>query len=308
MSDLGNNDGLSDDLFHSSEDVKTITADKTPNTMQTIRNSSSTASITPLLDDKDSASTPLTAGDEGHASLDEPNVEMKKRKRSAGDGGHASLAEPDVETKKCKRSAEDEGQQRVASGRTIISPNNHMVQRRTLLKKLGWPLARAATLVEFVHAIKDAVCGTNPLYNSNSIAELMHSVDHKRLYLRGILHCDVSNGNILIFSMASNVRETKGRLIDLDNAEITKSYTRPTIFRERWNTKERLELNKLTLKFEFSVANIEVEPDVFQVFEKLMQSDIQDNYNARGWVSFACTMMEVLGIKRVRAVCLSPDI
>lgn len=63
--------------------------------------------------------------------------------------------------KKRKRSANDEGPERVApSPGCNTAPPRHWIQRRTLLKKLGWPLVRAATLAEFVSTIKDAVQGT----------------------------------------------------------------------------------------------------------------------------------------------------
>lgn len=130
----------------------------------------------------------------------------------------------------------------------------------------------------------------------------MHSVEHQRLYLQGILHRDVSQGNILIFPMASDVRETKGGLIDLDNAKVTESFIQPVIFREpdpSRSTVKRIFLNKLNLNMEFEEAGIEIEPDALRLFEKLMGHESMKHLSARDWMKFACKMMDILGVEKV---------
>jgi len=131
----------------------------------------------------------------------------------------------------------------------------------------------------------------------------MHSTDHQKWYLNGILHRDVSQGNILIFPTAANVRETKGGLIDLDNAKIADSYIQPIIFRESdasWNTEKRISRNRRNLKEEFEDMGIEVGPDVLLVFEKLMGHESMEHHSASSWVKFSRSMMDILGVEKVR--------
>lgn len=130
----------------------------------------------------------------------------------------------------------------------------------------------------------------------------MHSVERQRLYLQGILHRDMSQGNILIFPMASDVRETKGGLIDLDKAKVTESFIQPVIFREpdpSRSTVMRISINKLSLDMEFEEAGIEIEPDTFRLFEKLMGHENMERLSARDWVEFTRKMMDILGIEKV---------
>jgi len=106
----------------------------------------------------------------------------------------------------------------------------------------------------------------------------------------------------LIFPTAANVRETKGGLIDFDNAKITDSYIQPIIFREpdaSWNTEKRISRNRWILKEEFEEAGIEVGPDVLFVFEKLMGHESMKHHGASSWVQFFCSMMDILGIEKV---------
>ena len=37
--------------------------------------------------------------------------------------------------------------------------------------------------------------------------------------MKGTLHCDISQGNIIIFPEGDNIEATKGALIDLDSAK-----------------------------------------------------------------------------------------
>ncbi|PFH47550.1 hypothetical protein AMATHDRAFT_67567 [Amanita thiersii Skay4041] len=76
-------------------------------------------------------------------------------------------------------------------------PLVHRVQNRIVMKGTGYPLTSSVSLLEFLTVIRDAVA------------------NHKQMYLRGVLHRDVSRGNILIF-------EDKGKLIDLDHAKWVK--------------------------------------------------------------------------------------
>ncbi|KIM46471.1 hypothetical protein M413DRAFT_24192 [Hebeloma cylindrosporum] len=248
---------LSDDLFYSTEDVEAITADE-------IANLNSTAGVIPLPRYYDSRITPPAAA--GHDSPLDLNVLGKKRKRSANDEG-PELVPP-------------------STGCNSASPR-HWIQRRTLLKKLGWPLIRAATLTEYVRTIKDAV------------------QDHRRLYRNGVLHRDVSQGNILIFPTTSNVRETKGGLIDLDNSKLADETIKPLLFREtRTEKAPRDSLAKPNLEAAFQAACIELEPDFLDIFLKLMRNDSLKGYSAEWWAGLACSMKNILGVEKISSADL----
>lgn len=49
--------------------------------------------------------------------------------------------------------------------------------------------------------------------------------------MKGTLHRDISQGNIIIFPEGNDVEATKGALIDLDSAKKVMDRTSPTLFR-----------------------------------------------------------------------------
>jgi hypothetical protein len=49
--------------------------------------------------------------------------------------------------------------------------------------------------------------------------------------MKGTLHRDISQGNIIIFPEGNDVEATKGALIDLDNAKKVMDRTSPALFR-----------------------------------------------------------------------------
>ncbi|CAD6501184.1 BgTH12-01438 [Blumeria graminis f. sp. triticale] len=91
----------------------------------------------------------------------------------------------------------------------IISRGTHLMQPtvnpcnrdrkliRIAIAPRGQPLKTSKTTLEFVVGIRDAILG------------------HRRLYDQGILHGDISEGNIILTSPTAN-DESKGMLIDLD--------------------------------------------------------------------------------------------
>lgn len=62
-------------------------------------------------------------------------------------------------------------------------------------------------------------------------------VAHQTLYYGGILHCDVSVGNILICPEDNDEQKTHGELIGLDYAKLTMKFTPPIPFAdcEEWD-------------------------------------------------------------------------
>ena len=54
-------------------------------------------------------------------------------------------------------------------------------------------------------------------------------LDHKAMYDAGILHCDISAGNILICPKKNQMENTCGRLIDLDHGKQSVEVTPTTI-------------------------------------------------------------------------------
>ncbi|KAF8969653.1 hypothetical protein BDZ97DRAFT_1915197 [Flammula alnicola] len=91
-------------------------------------------------------------------------------------------------------------------------PPQYRTQHRVLLKQYGWSIKYAASLEEFVRIIKESV------------------IKHRDMYMQGVLHRDISQGNILICPMESNFKDTKGALIDFDNAKRFDSFTPATLF------------------------------------------------------------------------------
>ncbi|VDB83586.1 Bgt-51680 [Blumeria graminis f. sp. tritici] len=83
--------------------------------------------------------------------------------------------------------------------RGIIRLNSRYNRKliRIAIAPRGQPLKTSKTTLEFVVGIRDAILG------------------HRRLYDQGILHGDISEGNIILTSPTAN-DESKGMLIDLD--------------------------------------------------------------------------------------------
>jgi len=74
-------------------------------------------------------------------------------------------------------------------------------QTRIIMKTRGRPLQFFQNLIEFLHAIHDAV------------------KDHGELYFHGVLHRDISGGNIVIIIFYKKSKRI-GNLIDLDHAKV----------------------------------------------------------------------------------------
>ncbi|KAA1469413.1 hypothetical protein DENSPDRAFT_772821, partial [Dentipellis sp. KUC8613] len=83
---------------------------------------------------------------------------------------------------------------------TKLPPTNRILTR-TLMKTYGWPIKFFKDIPELVRTIRDALQG------------------HQNLWLRNILHRDVSTGNLLICPKGSDIEDTSGCLIDLDYAK-----------------------------------------------------------------------------------------
>ncbi|KIJ53543.1 hypothetical protein M422DRAFT_241778 [Sphaerobolus stellatus SS14] len=76
-------------------------------------------------------------------------------------------------------------------------------QTRIFMMMRGWPLKYFRNLKELLNIIYNAV------------------EDHRRFFLKGILHRDVSGGNILILISSG---EPRGFLLDLDHGKITRKF------------------------------------------------------------------------------------
>ncbi|GLB35546.1 hypothetical protein LshimejAT787_0211110 [Lyophyllum shimeji] len=77
------------------------------------------------------------------------------------------------------------------------------VRTRVLLSTYGWPVKYFSTLRELLQVFRDAIKG------------------HQYLYDHGVLHRDISPGNIIIEWLGDHISYTnsRGRLIDLDRAK-----------------------------------------------------------------------------------------
>ncbi|KAF7978562.1 hypothetical protein HWV62_45486 [Athelia sp. TMB] len=71
---------------------------------------------------------------------------------------------------------------------------------RSATKTYGWPIFHASSLLELIGSMRDAIVG------------------HQNAYNRGVLHRDISEGNILITGKKLDERGKRGVLIDFDNA------------------------------------------------------------------------------------------
>ncbi|KAF7975932.1 hypothetical protein HWV62_8209 [Athelia sp. TMB] len=71
---------------------------------------------------------------------------------------------------------------------------------RSATKTYGWPIFCASSLLELIGSMRDAIVG------------------HQNAYNRGVLHRDISEGNILITGKNLDERGKRGVLIDFDNA------------------------------------------------------------------------------------------
>ncbi|KAF8518112.1 hypothetical protein BU17DRAFT_48989 [Hysterangium stoloniferum] len=95
----------------------------------------------------------------------------------------------------------------------IVNPNDQLeygsrhpqlvsrVFTRIIMETWGWPIKYFKDNLELLTVIRDAV------------------QDHKDFYLSGVLHRDVSAGNILICPQGSDTTKACGRLIDLDHGK-----------------------------------------------------------------------------------------
>jgi serine/threonine protein kinase len=93
------------------------------------------------------------------------------------------------------------------------------------METYGWPIKYFTDIPELFRVIIDAILGM--LYYrlfGFGYSELKCRSAHRFLYYRGILHRDVSLGNILICPNGADVEMTTGCLIDLDHAKIDLKY------------------------------------------------------------------------------------
>ncbi|KAF7975925.1 hypothetical protein HWV62_8195 [Athelia sp. TMB] len=77
---------------------------------------------------------------------------------------------------------------------------------RSATKTYGWPIFYASSLLELIGSMRDAIIG------------------HQNAYNRGVLHRDISEGNILITGKNLDERGKRGVLIDFDNAIFWKTH------------------------------------------------------------------------------------
>ncbi|KAA1473322.1 hypothetical protein DENSPDRAFT_839781 [Dentipellis sp. KUC8613] len=94
----------------------------------------------------------------------------------------------------------------VRKARKLETPPVNRILTRTLMRTYGWPIKFFKDIPELVRALRDAVQG------------------HRNLWLRGVLHRDVSTNNILICPKGSDIENTSGCLIDFDYAKKAETF------------------------------------------------------------------------------------
>ncbi|KIJ42356.1 hypothetical protein M422DRAFT_31327 [Sphaerobolus stellatus SS14] len=103
-------------------------------------------------------------------------------------------------------------------------------QTRIFMRMRGYPLKYFRNLKELLTVIHDAVR------------------DHQRFFLKGILHRDISGGNILILIPTDGHFRQSGFLLDLDHSKITKKFL-------PWKRTERLETAKFNAVKAYETAD-----------------------------------------------------
>ncbi|TCD71043.1 hypothetical protein EIP91_000542 [Steccherinum ochraceum] len=114
-----------------------------------------------------------------------------------------------------KHTNEDEGEQSQRSktmpgrpkGPDQKTATHHRTLTRTLVEVYGWPLKDFLDLIELVVVIRGAVQG------------------HQSLHFAGVLHRDISSGNLIIYPTANADYEILGYVIDLDHAQKANGWT-----------------------------------------------------------------------------------
>lgn len=87
---------------------------------------------------------------------------------------------------------------------------------QVIMKTYGWPIKRALTPLEMVCAMRDAIAGEPLTEPSINKPLTRHVPGHRNAYVEGVLHRDISIGNIII--TANPTPNNRGALIDFDNA------------------------------------------------------------------------------------------
>lgn len=87
---------------------------------------------------------------------------------------------------------------------------------QVIMKTYGWPIKRAMAPLEMVCAMRDAIAGEPFPEPTVSMPLTRHISGHHNAYKAGILHRDISIGNIII--TANPTPNNRGALIDFDNA------------------------------------------------------------------------------------------
>ncbi len=103
----------------------------------------------------------------------------------------------------------------------IQSQVKFRAQTRLLFVNVGFCLADFLDLLELLQVIRCAVKGTFWYKKKRSATRLKPIIDHENLYFSGVLHRDISIGNIIILPENGNGSEDEdcGMLIDFDHAK-----------------------------------------------------------------------------------------
>jgi hypothetical protein len=104
---------------------------------------------------------------------------------------------------------------RVNVNKTALHPRTLV---RILMEKRGYSLKYFADNLELVTALRDAVRGESAQTRPNLTAD-NRCIDHESMYEKGVLHRDISSGNILIYDDVMDDTKDAGMLIDLDHAK-----------------------------------------------------------------------------------------
>ncbi|KAF8963675.1 hypothetical protein BDZ97DRAFT_988602 [Flammula alnicola] len=128
------------------------------------------------------------------------------------------------------------------------------IRTRILLSTYGWPLKYFSTLRELLRVLRGAIQG------------------HKDLYVNGVLHRDISPGNILIeWNPGAKITPAKssGRLIDLDHAKDGRKVEDRRSNTDQILDSDDLHIAALSIASEFK-KNTKVPPGQFRIQEDVI--------------------------------------
>ncbi|KAH9945519.1 hypothetical protein B0H21DRAFT_809280 [Amylocystis lapponica] len=139
------------------------------------------------------------------------------------------------------------------------------VLSRLVMETYGWPIKFFKDIPELLRVIRDALRGHQDLY-----------------YKAGVLHRDISIGNILICPEDDVGKKTHGRIIDLDYAKLTNKYFDPvrSLPREEWDEMMESRYTNLNADLKVDAVRFHVEEAAFsELYNRFKGRKPGDLYN-----------------------------